>query len=242
MADTEASVFNISNITITADIAQAFAEDAKVPIKDGVGKGDIRSPGFLTGITAGFDDYINDGIDQTIIKGDRVMEIKGNQYEKIHSNRSAHIIGREELKVDDVRTTEVYADDWLTVQRDHYLMVRGDVDITITGALFQTVFGPRHNNEVSDWFEWKGANLAELAIATVSLIMIGKADIYPMSFELGLLKREWILNADKKEVINNNQAIIQLHQRILVPSMGVFVTRIGGLYFHGLLPPFHPAI
>src|SRR5262245_6505585 len=101
MADPNASVFNMSDFTVTRRVAQNYTDDVKVPINDGVAKGKIDSPSFLTGITAGVAGNVNDGVDQTIIAGDRVEEIRGKQAAKVDKDRDVHIVGSLKTLVDD---------------------------------------------------------------------------------------------------------------------------------------------
>jgi Gp5-like OB domain-containing protein len=247
MADTDASVFNTSNITLSAAEAQDFTNDAMVPIKEGIGKGDIRSPGFLTGINAGFADDKHNGIDQTvIINGDQIAEIKGNQYEKVHIDRGTHIVGKEELKVDDERKTEVKKDDSLKIIGNYDLEVKEDAELIIAGALTHTVFGPvlgtiigsRVNNEVAELVEFKGIKILQIGVASVSINLLGKAEIFGAATDVGLLHRAYVLNHDQKELIEIHNTLIQTEQRIFAPHINLIVVEAGGPYIHGIVK-FH---
>jgi hypothetical protein len=101
MADPSASVFNMSDFTVTRRVAQKYVDDVKVPINDGVAKGKIDSTSFLTGITAGVAGNINDGVEQAIVNGTQVEEIKGYQAAKVVLDRDIHIVGSLRTLVDD---------------------------------------------------------------------------------------------------------------------------------------------
>jgi hypothetical protein len=243
MADTDTAVFNMSNITITADIAQAFTEDAKVPIRDGIGKGDIRSPGFLTGMNAGFADDKHNGIDQTvIINGDQITEIKGNRYEKINSDIGTHIVGKEEFKIDDERKTEVKNDDSLKIEGNYNQEVKKDAEMVVAGALLQTVFGPalgtiigpRLQNEVAEWIDVKGKEVLSVGGFSVS-INGAKAEIFGAATDVGLLHRAYVFNDDKKVVIEIHQTLVQTEQRIFAPHINLLMVEAGGPYIHGIM-------
>jgi hypothetical protein len=99
MAGPNASVFNMSNFTVTRRVAKCYIDDVIVPINEGEAKGEINSWNFLTGIDAAVDG-INSGVEQIIIKGAQIEEIRGWHTAKVTLNREIHIVGSLKTLVD----------------------------------------------------------------------------------------------------------------------------------------------
>jgi hypothetical protein len=245
MADLTAGVFDMNSFTVTKSVANYFDDNLKVPINEGVGKGKIDSDGFLADIKAGFADDKKIGIDQTIIKGDKVTEIRGNQYEKVHTDRGTHIVGKEELKIDVMRNTEVEENDELTIHGNHYTDVDGDTERTNLGGLVETIIGPRKLNEVSTWVQWEGLQAMKIAldymqVAAINVQMAGAAfEGYGAKLEAGGVLGELIGNKEKATV--NNFEITVLRPTVQVLQMRQFVfSPFIGFFPHGTII-FHPA-
>jgi hypothetical protein len=171
MADPNASVFNMSDFTVTRRVAQNYTDDVKVPINDGVAKGNINSPSFLTGITAGVAGNVNDGVDQSIIIGDRVEEVRGKQAAKVTLDRDSHIIGSLKTLVDDKEERSVKVSrstnigpvavtvpappgtvENLMVQGQRYSYINGTDQLQINAQNIKTVLNNGVSNSATGWF------------------------------------------------------------------------------------------
>jgi hypothetical protein len=164
------SVFNAQHITATRSPVSSVCKDREVPITNGVADGSrIGTSSFLSGITAGVADNINDGIDQTIINGDQVEEIKGKRATKIKEDCETHILGSLKILVDGKEEREVRSGrithigntgiamacaqvglDTIRIQGDRYVMITGNYTRNIMGSLFKTTVAGEVDNEVSD--------------------------------------------------------------------------------------------
>jgi hypothetical protein len=171
MANPRSSVFNMSDFTVTRRVAKNYVDDVKVPINEGVAKGAIDSPGFLTGITAGVAGNVNNGVDQTIITGDQVMEVRGKQAAKVTIDRDIHIVGslktlvdaKEERAVKVSRSTNIGpvgaavppppgTVENLMVQGQRYSYINGNDQLHINAQNIKTVLNNGMSNSVTGWF------------------------------------------------------------------------------------------
>jgi hypothetical protein len=232
----DASVFNMSDFTVTKSVAACYTDDVKVPIKSSVATGCINDTDFLA-MTAGFGEDKHEGIDQTIImNGDKLTEIYGNQYEKVHEDRSTHLRRKEELKVDDVRMVEIWKDDSLKIQANQFIEVKQNIETTITGGFMQTVINPMIVNDVSSLFEFKGVEVLEIAIAR-NTICAEKAELAVFIAEVGVWMKECELIEHKMKAIQNMQSFVAITLDILWPNFAAMAAIEGGPFFHGKVPP-----
>lgn len=246
MADPNASVFNVSDFTVTRRVAQNYMDDVKVPIKDGVAKGAIDSPSFLTGITAGVAGNINDGVEQAIINGDQVEEVKGKQAAKVTADRDTHVVGslktlvdvKEERTVKDARTTTIKKDDNLTIGLNHNVDVMRDVHKSILGSVIETVIGSKKFNEVSTYWNWQGVKAIEGAFDFVKVCGV-KADISVLAYAFTFWNSRNTVFGEKKAVVETESVLVVPKMEIIKPTLSQISAITGGPHFHGMAPPFH---
>jgi hypothetical protein len=89
MADQNASVFDMTDFTVTRRIPQNYIDDVKVPIDQGAASGSrITGPDFLTGILPGQEQVL-------IHSGDQSIHIDKTQWVRIKEKRNTEV-GQEE--------------------------------------------------------------------------------------------------------------------------------------------------
>jgi hypothetical protein len=92
MDDPNASVFNMTDFTITRRIVQCYLDDVRIPINDGAASGDrITGLDFLNGIQPGQEQII-------IHSGDQSIHIDKTQWVRILERRDTEV-GQKELYV-----------------------------------------------------------------------------------------------------------------------------------------------
>jgi hypothetical protein len=90
MADQNASVFDMTDFTVTRRIAQSYMDDVKVPIDQGAASGSrITGTNFLDGIKPGQEQIL-------IHSGDQSIHIDETQWVRIKKKRDTEV-GEEEL-------------------------------------------------------------------------------------------------------------------------------------------------
>jgi hypothetical protein len=210
------SVFNAQHITATRKPVSNVCKDREVPITNGVADGSrIGTPSFLSGITAGVADNINDGIDQTIINGDQVEEIRGKRAAKITNDCDTHILGSLKILVDGKEERAVLSGrstfigrtgiplggaqigmDSTRVQGDRFVTIVGNDTRIVTGSSFVSIMAGEMNNEVSQksdfigWFRWQyGGDDIKATIWNIG-IQGGKADFQLWKTDLSAIKTE----------------------------------------------------
>src|SRR5215510_2581514 len=238
MADPNASVFNMSDFTVTRRAAQSYMDDVKVPIKDGVAKGAIDSPSFLTGITAGVAGNVNDGVDQSIIIGDRVEEIRGKQAAKVTLDRDSHILGslktlvdaKEERSVKVSRSTNIGpvavtvpappgTVENLMVQGQRYSYINGTDQLQINAQNIKTVLNNGVSNSATSWFR-AGNSFVEFfwmryALTLFNGITCGfRFRSSPVEAKTFLLKSEFGLLKHETAMANISMGLAKLKVRL----------------------------
>jgi hypothetical protein len=198
------SVFNAQHITATRKPVSNVCKDREVPITNGVADGScIGTPSFLSGITAGVADNINDGIDQTIINGDQVEEVRGKRAAKITGDCDTHILGslkilvdgKEERAVLSGRTTFIgrtgiplggaqIGMDTTRVQGDRFVTIIGNDTLTVTGALHKTVVAGEVENEVSQIWKSFGGWRGEYGGYDAKVCFIGAGTALPINTDI----------------------------------------------------------
>lgn len=246
MADLSIGVFDMNSLTVTTSVADYFDDDLKVPINEGVSKGNINSTGFLAEITAGFAEDKHNGVDQTIIRGDKVMEVKGNLYENILYDHGAHIGGKKELKIDGMRHTEIEKNDELEIHGNQYTDVYGDTQTTNYGGVVAHVIGHHLYNEVSRWIQWEGVQKATIAIDNIQVILLsdliisgGSLAISSGFVEIGCIHEELMLVKAKMTLAESELAALRPSINIAAVTNFCFFAKVG-FFPHGMVPPFHP--
>jgi hypothetical protein len=246
MADPNASVFNMSDFTVTRRVAQNYTDDVKVPINDGVAKGKIDSPSFLTGITAGVAGNVNDGVDQTIIIGDRVEEIRGKQAAKVTLDRDSHIVGSLKTLVDDKEERAVKVSrstnvgpvgvtvpappgtvENLMVQGQRYSYINGTDQLQINAQNIKTVLNNGVSNSATSWFR-TGNSFVELfwmryALTLFNGITCGfRFRSSPVEAKTFLLKSEFGLLKHETAMANVSMGLAKLKVRLADIKTGGF--------------------
>jgi hypothetical protein len=207
------SVFDMQLITATRKPVSNACKDREVPIASGMADGSrIGSPNFLSGITAGVADNINDGIDQTVINGDQVAEIRGKQAAKITGDRDTHILGSLKMLVDGKEEREVKSGrvthvgnvgiamacaqagmDTIRINGDRYVLITRNDTRQVMGQSFITIVGGEVNNEVSQIMRSYGWMRFEYGGFDLKMCGIGSTAIQPANVDIRLLNTDFSL-------------------------------------------------
>jgi hypothetical protein len=198
------SVFNALDLTRTRKPVSDVVKDREVPINNGMADGSrIGGPNFLSGITAGVADSINDGVDQTIINGDKVVEVRGKQAAKMTGDCNTHIAGslkilvdgKEERALKGGRVTHIgnvgvamacaqAALDTTRIQGDRYIWINTNDTRMVNGQAFVTIVGGEVNNEVSQIMRFYGHLRYEYGGFDAKGCYVGSTTFQPINLDL----------------------------------------------------------
>ncbi len=246
MANPNASVFNMTDFTVTRRAAQDYVNDVKVPINDGVPKGAIDSPSFLTGITAGVAGNVNDGVDQTIVFGDRVEEIRGKQAAKVTADRDIHILGsmktlvdaKEERAVKGSRSTNIGpvtasvppppgTVENLMVQGQRYSYINGTDQLQINAQNIKTVLNNGMSNSTTGWFRTGNSYVEAFWMRYALTVFNGITCFFrfrssPVEAKTFLLKSEFGLFKHETAMANISAGLAKIKVRLADIKTGGF--------------------